>query len=530
MMKGDAVISRELDSLPTGIADVIKRRAACSGASTAIVCGKLHITFAELDRRSSRLATTLSLKGYRPGARVAYCAAASEVYFDVLYGTAKNRAVFVPLNWRLSCGEIASILLDSESEILFLGTAFEDRADELRTRCPNLREIVMIRENEAGDTPLSRWLASGHEVASSICLPDDAVVQLYTSGTTGTPKGVVLTNANYAAVIRQCTTAGWVDWQSTDRVLVCMPLFHVGGVNVSLIAAARGACAIVSSRADADSILANIQRHRITVGFMAPTVLAEIIHAAALRGADLGSVRLIYYGASPITETVLAQARAAFNAGFIQLYGLTETAGSIAHLSASAHEEGGPKLRSCGKPNAGTEIRVLDAQGKPVKVGVAGEVVTRGPTLMQGYWRQPAATEAALVGGWFHTGDIGYIDAEGYLYIHDRLKDMIVTGGENVYPTELENALTKHPAIAEAAVIGVPDPRWGEAIKAVVVLRRGESTDAGSLIQFLRKDLAGFKLPKSVDFVDKLPKSASGKILRREVRAPYWAGRDRLVS
>jgi len=523
--------SRHVRGAPLAcVSDIIERRAATDPAAPGTICGGRTYSFADLNQRAERVAAALAQDGVGVGARVAHCAQASETYYDFMFGTAKTRAAFVPLNWRLSLPEIIAILNDSEAHILFLGPDYESWVPALRAACSRLARIVTIGGMAGGDTGYAAWLAAAPAArrAQTPCADDD-VVQLYTSGTTGAPKGVVLTNANYSAIVQRGVEAGW-DWTPEDRVLMCMPLFHVGGVNGVIVAIWCGACSVLSARADVATIIDHLQRYHITVTFLAPAVIAAIARAVGGPTPALSGVRKIYYGTAPISETALREARIAFRAGLAQGYGLTETAGGMTYLSPADHDQGGPRLRSCGKPNAGTELRIAGPDGTFLPAGQSGEIVMRGPTLMKAYWKRPEDTASAMAGGWFHTGDIGYFDADGYLYIHDRLKDMIVTGGENVYPTEVENVLVKHPAILEATVVGVPDARWGEAVKAVVVLKPGQEATPDEIIAFARSYLAGYKLPKSIDFVNEMPRNALGKVLRREVRNRYWAGHTRLIN
>jgi fatty-acyl-CoA synthase len=260
-------------------------------------------------------------------------------------------------------------------------------------------------------------------------------------------------------------------------------------------------------------------------------VIGMLVQHPKIREADISSLRSMFYGASPIAEALLAQAQATFaGCGFTQLYGLTETVGAATALQPTDHVAEKGLLRSCGKPYPGIDVRTIDSAGRPTKPGEVGEIVIRGDVVMKGYWNKPDATAAAIRDGWFYTGDAGYFDSDGFLYIHDRVKDMIVSGGENIYPAEVENAVFGHPAVADVAVIGVPDDKWGEAVKAIVVLKPGASATATDVIAFARTRIAGYKVPKSVDFIAALPRNPSGKILRRELREPYWAGKQRRVN
>jgi long-chain acyl-CoA synthetase len=358
-------------------------------------------------------------------------------------------------------------------------------------------------------------------------------MQLYTSGTTGLPKGVMLTNANLSTAISEAGTTFHI---ADDTVsLVAMPLFHIGGSGWALCAMSRGGRSIILRDVDPSRLLELIAAERITEMFVVPAVLMLLLGTPSLADTDLSSLRLVFYGASPIAEEVLVKCLATFGCAFCQVYGMTETTGAITALSFDDHDPDGPRrglLRSAGKPHESVAVRVVDPDsGQGVLLGAVGEVWTRSPYNMAGYWGKPEETAATVdADGWLRTGDAGYFDADGYLYLHDRIKDMVISGGENIYPAEVENVLLSHPAIVDAAVIGVPDVKWGETVKAIVVLAPGAVLREDELIAHCRNSLASYKCPTSVDATDALPRNPSGKILKRELRAPYWAGKERSIN
>jgi acyl-CoA synthetase (AMP-forming)/AMP-acid ligase II len=309
-----------------------------------------------------------------------------------------------------------------------------------------------------------------------------------------------------------------------------MPFFHVAGVNIGVLALAQGARGIVLGDTDPQIILSLIQSKRIGYAFLVPAVILFLTQQPNVRAIDFSSLKVISYGASPIAEDLLRTAREIMGCGFMQLYGLTETTGAGTCLAPDDHDASLGKLRSCGKPAPGMAIRVVDGEGRALAPHEVGEIQIRGATVMKGYWNKPDATRKSIAENWFATGDAGFFDEDGYLYIHDRVKDMIVSGGENIYPAEVENAVFGHPGVADVAVIGVPDEKWGEAVKAIVVRKQGASPSPAEIIAYARDRIAGYKLPKSVDFVEALPRNPSGKILRRELREPYWVGRERKVN
>ncbi len=357
--------------------------------------------------------------------------------------------------------------------------------------------------------------------------PDDLVFLMYTSGTTGLPKGVMLSNANYA-----CKTSGVAGpWRfSADAVsLAVMPLFHMAGSGWAFAGLWHGAATMVLRDVEPAAILDAITTHRVTNMLLVPAVVQFLLDTPGVQTADCSSLRIIVYGASPISDDVLVRGMERFGGVFAQVYGMTETTGSVTQLDGDEHLP--HRLRSCGKPYPWVQLRVVGRDGHDAAPGTVGEVWTRSAQNMLGYWNDPGATAAALTAdGWLRTGDAGYLDPDGYLHLHDRIKDMIVSGAENVYPAEVENVLMTHPEVADAAVIGVPDERWGEAVKAIVVPAPGAQPTEAGLIAFARTRLAGFKLPKTVDFVAALPRTPSGKILKRALREPFWADADRRIG
>jgi fatty-acyl-CoA synthase len=513
-------------------ADVTRAQAAVRPDAVAQVFDGRETTYAELDRRASQVAQALIADGCKPDARIGFMGKGSDRYFEMLYGAFKAKAVVVGVNWRLAAPEVAYVLNDSKTEILFVGDEFYDLVEKVLPECPTVRKVIALDGGRNDWQSFDDWRAAAKAEDPMLpASPDDDVIQLYTSGTTGHPKGVQLTNANYISVFRQGEGAGWANWGEEDVVLVCMPLFHVAGVNIGILGNLHGCRNVILKDVDPQVILKLIETEKLTISFMVPAVILFLLQQPNIGEVDVSSLRQILYGASPIAEDVLRRAQETFKgAGFVQLYGLTETTGGATSLPPDAHDPARGKLRSCGLPNPDMEIRVVDENGKDVPVGEVGEIVIRGGSVMKGYWNRAEATQDSIRDGWFYSGDAGFFDTDGFLFIHDRVKDMIVSGGENIYPAEVENALFGHPAIADAAVVGVPHEKWGEAVKAIVVLKPGEQATPDEIIAFAKTRIASFKVPKSVDFIEALPRNPSGKILRRELRAPYWEGRTRMVN
>jgi long-chain acyl-CoA synthetase len=324
----------------------------------------------------------------------------------------------------------------------------------------------------------------------------------------------------------------WNKWTADDVSLVAMPVAHIGGAGWGIVGLVNGARGVVAREFDPTRVLEFIEKHHISKLFMVPAALQFVVRQPNARQVDYSRLRFISYGAAPMPLDLLRECIEVFGCGFCQLYGMTETSGAVVYLPPEDHTlEGGPRMRAAGLPMPGVEIKVVDDRGESVPTGEVGEVCVRSIANMAGYWRLAEATRSTIAeDGWLRTGDAGYLDEDGYLYIHDRVKDMIITGGENVYPAEVENAIFGHPQVAEVAVIGVPDDKWGEAVKAIVAPKPGQTPDPAEIIAYARERIAAFKVPKSVEFIEVLPRNASGKILRRELREPYWAGKDRRVN
>jgi acyl-CoA synthetase (AMP-forming)/AMP-acid ligase II len=443
---------------------------------------------------------------------------------------AKANAVMVSVNWRLAPPEVLHIVNDAEAEILFVGEEFFPVIERIRGDLKTVRKIVAVGGPYGVWESFAAW--RDRQPATDPRVPiraADTAVQFYTSGTTGLPKGVELTNANFQWMLPLWSET-WLLGPGVPS-LVCLPMFHIGGAGWGLAGLFAGATNHVMREFVPAQILEAIERERLQVLLLVPAMILFLVQAPQIRETDLSSLRLIVYGASPIPAELLKQAMAIFPCGFQQVYGLTETTGAVTLLPPEDHDPADArKLLSCGYAHRGTKLRIVDEQGQDLPPGTVGEIVVCSPQIMGGYWRLPEDTVRAIRGEWFFTGDAGYLDETGYLYIHDRVKDMIVSGGENIYPAEVESALFGHPAVADVAVIGVPDERWGEAVKAVVVRKAGAELTPGELISWARERVAGYKLPKSVDFIDALPRNPTGKILKHELRKAYWGDRQRQVN
>jgi acyl-CoA synthetase (AMP-forming)/AMP-acid ligase II len=488
-------------------------------------------TFAELNARASRIANRLIAEGIRPQERIAYLSKNSNHFLPFLLGACKARITLAPINFRLAVPEIAFILGDSSASLLFVGPDFAEAAEKAVATLAAKPRLVALGFERDGFETLETWIGNADARDPELPIdPDDDVVQLYTSGTTGQPKGVQLTSRNYMTVFDLVDGFDGLKYQAGETVLGAMPFFHVAGVNIALVALANGARTAIVRDILPDAVLGLIEKERVNHAFLAPAIILMLMQSPAMLRVDLSSMKGLSYGASPISEDLLIRARARFNCHFTQFYGMTETTGAATYLPSEAHDPAMGKLRSCGFAWPGVEVKIVAADGRETPRGAIGEIFVKSPVVMKGYWNRPESTAHAIRDGWMRTGDAAYMDEDGYIFIYDRVKDMIVTGGENVYPAEVENAIFGHPHVADVAVIGVPDDQWGEVVKAVVVAKPGAPRDAPAIIAWARERIAGYKAPKSVDFVEAIPRNITGKILRRELRKPYWEGRERMVG
>ena len=494
------------------ISELLRWRARRHPELPAIWYRGENTTWAQLNDACTAIAAGLARDfGVKPGDRVGVLDKNSARCLELILALDRAGAVAVPVNWRLTAPEVAAVVNDADPAVLVVDDEFRANADQVGCRVIGFDEVP--RDGSAADPGLDT---------------EEAVTwQLYTSGTTGLPKGAMLTNLNLTGL------TGALSFEMPElhegvRTLLSMPLYHIGGCGWAFAALALGSTAVVVREFVPQEVLRTMVEQRVDTAFLVPAALLFLTSIPEAAEADFSSLGNILYGASPISTEVLKRSIDTFGCRFTQVYGLTETTGAVVALRFEEHE--GERMLSAGRSMCFTDVRVVDAQDQEMPRGEIGEIVIRSPAVMKGYWRREDDTAQAIRDGWFHSGDAGTMDADGYIYIKDRIKDMIVSGGENIYPAEIEGVLAGHPQVADVAVIGVPDETYGEAVKALVVPKPETEPDADEIIEWSRQRLAGYKRPRSVDFVESIPRNPSGKILKRELREAYWQGQDRRVS
>ena len=498
--------------------------------ATAISFGGIQRNWADLAQRVRRVAAALRAAGLAPGDRIAVLDLNHPSCLELTLACAQIGTANAVVNFRLAPPEIVYVINDAKARVLFVGPEFAGAVAQLKPQLPGVERVIHIGGAHDEYEP---WLAA-HAPDARVhpAGRTDCFVQLYTSGTTGFPKGAMLTHHGMLAHARN--VAASQDMGSDSRVQVAMPLYHVGGTSYSLVAWSAGAPIHMMRTPDPAAVLAMLEQEKITHTFYVPALMAAMTQVPGADKHDYSRLKALSYGASPMPLPVMRACLKMFPKGTMQqVYGMTEQSGVVTILGPADHENPAVahRLVSAGRAIHGVEIEIRDpGTGQPVTTGQPGEIWVRSEQVMAGYWGKPEATAAAITpDGWYRSGDGGHIDADGYVYVTDRIKDMIISGGENIYPAEIERVLAEHPAIADVAVIGVPDERWGEAPKAVVVLRAGASVEPNELLAWCRERLAGYKMPKTVDILAELPRNPTGKILKRELRKPYWEGRDRQV-
>jgi len=513
----------------TSIGDISRFQAIHRAENTALIFNDEHLSYKALDTLASQSANGLMFAGVKKNDRICYLGTNSAHYFELIFAASKIGAVMCPINWRLSTTEVSYILEDTEAKIIFITNEFSETVNKVLEKTSRNITVVMIdnfsdwrKKNKASDPKVE-------------CGLKDDVIQLYTSGTTGYPKGVRLSNRSLLLTREReskKSSPEWSRWHQNDVSLISMPCFHMGGTNYGLSTLYAGATGVITSQFDPLNQINFIKKYGITKQFIVPTALRIMLKEQSLSNTELESLKYISYGSSPIPLDLMESAIEKFGCKFIQKYGMTETGGSCTALSPEDHTiPPNSRMNSVGKPLNGVKLKIINSSGLEQKIGDKGEIVIQSTGNMNGYWKNSQETKKSILdGNWFKTGDVGYLDQEGYLYILDRVKDMILSGGENIYSAEVERALKQNPIIDQVAVIGVPDKKWGESVKACIVLKPNTIKNETKIISECKKILASYKCPKSIDFLTELPRSTSGKVLKRQLRKPYWVASNKQVN
>jgi acyl-CoA synthetase (AMP-forming)/AMP-acid ligase II len=514
------------------ITQFLRRAVQTRPDCVASECDGRTRTWREFEARVAALAGALAGLGYQPGDRIGMLALNCDRYLEYFFAMAWGGFVFVPINTRLAPPEVQFWLQDSGCSALFIDDTFLPMLKDLRAE---LRHVVRVGDGGAPEGVLAYedLIANGAAGPDAGKRGDDLAGIFYTGGTTGRSKGVMLSHRNIVANAMLCATQFGL---GADVVyLHAAPMFHLADGASTFLVTAMGGKHVYMPRFEPGAFLDTVARFRVSATLLVPTMINMVVNHPKVEATDTSSLRFVLYGASPMPEAVIRRAFQALpHTGFMQAYGQSEAAPCMTFLPPSEHATEGANavhLKSAGRAALGCEVRINDENDDEAPRGVVGEICGRGDNVMLGYWRQPEMTAKTLRNGWLHTGDGGYMDADGYVYVVDRMKDMIISGGENVYSAEVEQALYQHPAVAECAVIGVPDPHWGERVHAVVRLKAGASPTAEAIIAHCQTLIAHYKCPREVAFrAEPLPLSGAGKILKTELRRPYWEGEERKVN
>jgi acyl-CoA synthetase (AMP-forming)/AMP-acid ligase II len=504
-------------------------------ASPCVEMGEVSLDYRAANSYCNRMAHAFLDVGMQKGDRLAWLSRNCIEAMLVSYAASKVGVVPTPLNYRLAPPEWAYIIGDSGARVLVVEHEMCAGVDRIRDKLEKVEHFICLGDAPAGWTSFAQWMEgrSGDNPGHQIDAQDD-LYQMYTSGTTGMPKGAVLSQRAIESNTRMISLA--VNMRVCDtRFLLVMPMYHAGGSIGHQCTVSCGGSVLIHRDFDPVAVVRDLQEKEITNCTLVPAMIqACLVNVPDIAERSFPHLRLMGYGASPIAEETLRQAMAGFGCGFLQVFGMTETTACATLMADHVHRRavaGEPHLLlSCGRAAPGTRVKIVDEARLEVPIGEIGEIAVSGPQLMKQYWNMPEATADTIENGWLYTGDAALMDEEGFVYIQDRIKDMIVSGGENIYPKEIENALFEHPNVADAAVIGIPDEKFGEAILAFVATRNGEAMELEEMIGFCRERLAGYKVPRKVEFIAEIPRNPSGKILKKDLRKPYWEGIGRRVG
>jgi acyl-CoA synthetase (AMP-forming)/AMP-acid ligase II len=514
------------------LADIPRHYARTATEKPALIDAAGTFSFGQLDQSSNRIANAILARKIAPRSHVGFLGKNSAWYFETLFGANKAGCALTPLNWRLSVAELVPVVEDAQSPLIFVDAEFAELAKAIQGRCRHPVEFVCLNPLDRSSAERAAFFAGASDQDPRIDIAaSDTALLIYTSGTTGKPKGVQLTHGglHYMRLCEHLEPA--LKWHPDDVMLMVMPNFHLVGTGLTVQALYNGCPTSILPALDPGKLLKLVREDRPTICALVPTAIQMILDHPDAKNTDFSSLRLVMYAGSAISSHLLQRALKEMKCQFMQFYGATESSGAMTLLRPEQHDANDErKLRSCGTPLPLIEIRIVDGEGQELPRGEPGEFQVRSPSLFSGYWNQPETTADAVRDGWYRTGDAGFQDADGLFYIVDRVKDMIVTGGENVYSAEVEQVLAKFPGVNQCAVIGAPDERWGEKVTALLIMAEGRSSTAEEVIAHCRGLIAGYKVPKEIHFVESLPMTATGKVLKRVVRDRFWKDQARTIG